>query len=416
VRSLILTSGTLSPMNSFAKELGVPFEVRLENAHVIGPQQAWVGVIPRSVSGVPLNSSYRTRQSAQYKIELGQTLVNLARLCPAHSGMLVFFPSYALLVDCLESWKQERKNPTAQSLWERICACKAPVVEPRESSQVQAAMEDFREKVRRGGAIFLAVCRGKVAEGLDFADEYGRAVVVIGLPFPSTSEAKVAAKRRFLDEAAAQLSRSGRLAPGETPLNGNEWYVGQAARAVNQALGRVIRHRNDWAAMILLDERFAQRQNQEQLSRWIRPYLHSYTTFDQAAFQLNQFYKLHAPLPAPSAPAPPAPATNAPGPASTASSAVKSAVPAAAASGTKRTAEETEKGDDGSEAKRPRSACEVDVAKYLAEVKRRLPMEDYREFQRYCARAQRILLPLPAKWRQRLSRPSDLLPVSGGLR
>ena len=43
VRSIVLTSGTLSPMNSFAHELKLPFPVRLENPHVIGPGQVWGG-------------------------------------------------------------------------------------------------------------------------------------------------------------------------------------------------------------------------------------------------------------------------------------------------------------------------------------------------------------------------------------
>ena len=33
------------------------------------------------------------------------------------------------------------------------------------------------------GAIFFAVCRGKVSEGLDFADAAGRAVVITGIPY-----------------------------------------------------------------------------------------------------------------------------------------------------------------------------------------------------------------------------------------
>ena len=39
VRSIVLTSGTLSPMDSFASELGVPFEIQLEAAHVVGKDQ-----------------------------------------------------------------------------------------------------------------------------------------------------------------------------------------------------------------------------------------------------------------------------------------------------------------------------------------------------------------------------------------
>ena len=35
VRSVLLTSGTLSPLSSFADELGLPFAHQLENPHVI---------------------------------------------------------------------------------------------------------------------------------------------------------------------------------------------------------------------------------------------------------------------------------------------------------------------------------------------------------------------------------------------
>ena len=35
------------------------------------------------------------------------------------------------------------------------------------------------------GALFLAVCRGKVSEGMDFADNNARAVICVGIPFPN---------------------------------------------------------------------------------------------------------------------------------------------------------------------------------------------------------------------------------------
>jgi hypothetical protein len=40
IRSILLTSGTLSPLDSFAHELALPFPVRLENPHVIAREQA----------------------------------------------------------------------------------------------------------------------------------------------------------------------------------------------------------------------------------------------------------------------------------------------------------------------------------------------------------------------------------------
>ena len=42
VHSLILTSGTLAPLTSFASEMQLPFPVSLENPHIIQGNQFWV--------------------------------------------------------------------------------------------------------------------------------------------------------------------------------------------------------------------------------------------------------------------------------------------------------------------------------------------------------------------------------------
>lgn len=41
------------------------------------------------------------------------------------------------------------------------------------------------------GALLIAVCRGKVSEGLDFTDDNARAVVTIGIPFPNIKDLQV---------------------------------------------------------------------------------------------------------------------------------------------------------------------------------------------------------------------------------
>jgi Rad3-related DNA helicase len=42
-----------------------------------------------------------------------------------------------------------------------------------------------------GGALLLAVCRGKVSEGLDFKDGRARAVFVVGIPYPAFMDPQV---------------------------------------------------------------------------------------------------------------------------------------------------------------------------------------------------------------------------------
>lgn len=73
--------------------------------------------------------------------------------------------------------------------------------------------------------------------------------------------AQVKLKKQVLDEtrSAANLgkrSREGGQLAAAPRLSGQEWYAQQATRAVNQAMGRVIRHRHDYGAIILADERF----------------------------------------------------------------------------------------------------------------------------------------------------------------
>ncbi|KAF3450771.1 hypothetical protein FNV43_RR06860 [Rhamnella rubrinervis] len=287
VGSIILTSGTLSPMDSFAQELKLEFPVQLENPHVITANQIWAGVVPAGPSGCSFNSSYRSRDSLEYKQELGNAIVNFARIVP--DGLLVFFPSYYLLDQCIECWKN-MSHANSTTIWERICKHKKPVVEPRQSALFPLSIEDYMKKLKdtsTSGAVFFAVCRGKVSEGLDFADHAGRAVVVTGMPFATITDPKVRLKREFLDQQANSLRE---LCKSEV-LTGEDWYSQQASRAVNQAVGRVIRHRHDYGAIIFCDERFAHSNRQSQISRWIQPHLKCYSKFGDVVFTLTRFFR-----------------------------------------------------------------------------------------------------------------------------
>jgi len=50
----------------------------------------------------------------------------------------------------------------------------------------------------------MAVCRGKVSEGLDFSDDFGRAVILTGIPYSPAMDPKIVAKKQYLDEKTRQ--------------------------------------------------------------------------------------------------------------------------------------------------------------------------------------------------------------------
>ncbi|XP_058074806.1 regulator of telomere elongation helicase 1 homolog isoform X2 [Magnolia sinica] len=290
IRSIIVTSGTLSPLDSFAQELKLEFPIRLENPHVISSNQVWVGVVPTGPSGRSLNSSYRNRDSLEYKQELGNAIVNFARIVP--DGLLIFFPSYYLLDQCIECWKTMNhvSSTNLNTIWERICKHKQPVIEPKQSALFSYSIEDFKTKLKdtsTSGAIFFAVFRGKVSEGLDFADHAGRAVVITGMPFAMRTDPKIRLKREYLDQQALSQKKERKL----QVLTGEEWYSQQAARAVNQAVGRVIRHRHDYGAIIFCDERFLQPSLHSQMSLWLQPYIKCYPKFGDVVFTLTRFFR-----------------------------------------------------------------------------------------------------------------------------
>lgn len=120
---------------------------------------------------------------------------------------------------CQNAWE-------AEGIWSSIQAQKAIFVEPKGKEAFNAAMTGYYEKIqdpKLKGAIFMAVCRGKVSEGLnkstnfwlfstfelalpglDFADANGRAVIITGLPYPPLKDPRVILKRRYLDACHAQ--------------------------------------------------------------------------------------------------------------------------------------------------------------------------------------------------------------------
>ena len=138
------------------------------------------------------------------------------------------------------------------------------------------------------GAILFAVFRGKASEGIDFADEAARLVITLGIPYPSAFDSKVVLKKNYNN-----LKSKIRDGKDNFTLTGSEWYSVQAFRALNQAIGRCIRHRGDWGAMIMIDSRFETDSYSKGLCKWINTRRKHFINWSDLHYNLKQFVTKH---------------------------------------------------------------------------------------------------------------------------
>ena len=285
-RSIVLTSGTLSPMASFSSELDVKFPIQLEANHVIDKKQIWIGTISHGPNNVCLKATYQNTESFSFQDEIGLLTAGVCDKVP--HGVLLFLTSYRMLTKLSDRWKQT-------GVWDRITRRKVIITEPRFSDEFDSAMRHFYEVIEStniakqgedcgvNGALFLAVCRGKVSEGLDFADNNARAVICLGIPFPNWKDPKVELKMKYNDKKRGS---------DEGIIKGQQWYEIQAFRALNQALGRCIRHRNDWGAILMVDERYVKNQKYvNNLSKWVRSDVIHHSNYNQMMLKLEPFVR-----------------------------------------------------------------------------------------------------------------------------
>ncbi|CAE8587573.1 unnamed protein product [Polarella glacialis] len=277
--AVLLASGTLAPLGALGAELSASHalatralpEGALEAPHVVQPGQVLATVLSNFLgSGLPAVGTFGSWSSQAFLEDLGDTLVTLLGCMPG--GVLCFLPSYAAIDAAVAAWK--RQEASSASIWSRLQGIKgALVVEPRVQGRggLVEACKTFSNAARSpSGAFCLAVYRGKMSEGLDFADDLCRGVVCVGVPYPQAKDPVVIAKKQWNDARHAGAATSG--------LSGEQWYELQAYRAVNQALGRCIRHCHDYGALVLLDARWASRGSRARslrrhVARWLQPYL-----------------------------------------------------------------------------------------------------------------------------------------------
>jgi Rad3-related DNA helicase len=221
-RCVVLMSGTIPP----TFDLGVTFPVSVETDHIVDLPTRLRSLMIPLYDGVELDSSYKNASNPRYLTAMRSAIAECCRHVP--HGLVVFFSSYAAM------------NRIVEGLSERVC--KPLFVESRDFD-----LETYRAAAKsERGALLCAVFRGRLSEGVNFADDEARGVVVAGLPYPNAHDPRVEAMR-------------GR--------KGFAWYENQAFAAVNQAAGRCLRHRDDYGCVIFLESRMV--SNVGKLSKWL---------------------------------------------------------------------------------------------------------------------------------------------------
>ncbi|XP_021565714.1 ATP-dependent DNA helicase DDX11 isoform X2 [Carlito syrichta] len=163
--------------------------------------------------------------------------------------------------------------------------------EPKSAQQVEQVLAEYAKCIegcdqaggRVTGALLFSVVGGKMSEGLNFADSLGRCVVMVGMPFPNIRSPELQEKMAYLDQTLPR-------APGQPPP-GSALVENLCMRAVNQSIGRAIRHQQDFASIVLLDRRYARPSVLTKLPAWIRTRVDVKATFGSALAALRQFHR-----------------------------------------------------------------------------------------------------------------------------
>ncbi|CAK9093070.1 unnamed protein product [Durusdinium trenchii] len=257
-RAVLCASGTLAPFPLFKRELGLELEgaePTLFSSRVVAEE---IGQSPhvsrrlkvlaiKAVEGQKLlegrtqttefdslssTRSFRAQHGAQYLSSLAKVLQLLLPAVP--HGKLIFFPSHEQLADAVNHWQRlALLQRGAAGGFDRLGGIPVVIETSGLSSEAAAALvSQYRQLASKDeGSILLAVMRGRCAEGADFKDEAARAVVVVGVPFPSMDT-----------EVRLKMEYEGR--------HGSAWYEAEAYRSVSQAAGRLLRHQSDYGCLL----------------------------------------------------------------------------------------------------------------------------------------------------------------------
>ncbi|XP_064262530.1 general transcription and DNA repair factor IIH helicase subunit XPD-like, partial [Passer domesticus] len=271
-QSVIVTSGTLSPLEFYPKILGFSPVTMATFSMTLARTCLCPMIVGRGNDQVAMSSKFETREDIAVTRNYGQLLLELSAVVP--DGLVAFFTSYVYLESTVASWYE-------QGILENIQRNKLLFIETQDGAETSVALEKYQEACENGrGAVLLSVARGKVSEGIDFVHHYGRAVIMFGVPYVYTQSRILKARLEFLRE--------------QLQVREGEFLTFDAMRHAAQCVGRALRGKTDYGLMVFADKRFARADKRGKLPRWIQEHLpesHLNLTVDEAVQAAKRFLR-----------------------------------------------------------------------------------------------------------------------------
>jgi len=262
--SVIITSGTISPLDMYPKMLNFETKVQESYAMTLTRQCFLPLVITRGSDQVAISSRFEVRNDPAVVRNYGSILIEYAKAVP--DGIVAFFPSYLYMESIVAAWHD-------MGILEEVWKYKLIFIETPDAPETSIALENYRRAsilvVRWNfeitlkltppppppffflfslaqacdngrGAILLSVARGKVSEGIDFDHNYGRAVIMFGVPYQYTESRILKARLEFLRDVHH--------------IKENDFLTFDAMRHAAQCVGRVLRGKTDYGLMVFADK------------------------------------------------------------------------------------------------------------------------------------------------------------------
>ncbi|KAK9561428.1 ATP-dependent DNA helicase chl1 [Aspergillus fumigatus] len=274
-RAVILAGGTMSPMSDYRNHLfSYIAPSRLDTfsyGHVIPPENLIAHTLVNGVLGSEFDFTYDSRDSEKMILDLGRTVATLCQAIP--DGVVAFFPSYDYLSRIVAIWRKPLEGEKGETILSLIEREKSILYEGRDMGpKTDDLLQEYTRTIDSGqGALLLSVVGGKLSEGINFSDKLGRGVLIIGLPFPNIRSAVWQAKIQYVEQKTYNSSSgSEKDRQSIAKAAGKDFYENACMRAVNQCIGRAIRHRNDYAAIVMIDRRYEKANIQGKLPAWIK--------------------------------------------------------------------------------------------------------------------------------------------------